>query len=303
MTVINPHFNIANPLNIYLTHNNRDYALHFVHSDEYEKAGSRRTRPRHRHSLYHIILIRQGEGTFLIDGKGLQVASGMLLFISPGQQHSLGLLDGEKIIYGEVTFEFLDGSDNQLDIDFGSLLSLISGEYLKVPLFIDSDDFLSVDSMLFFLKGMASLKDFNDKHLYFQTSSSVRLMNLLTDMAEQFILLQKENHRLSPMERIQSYIENNYQLPLTLVDLEKVGSLSAKYISRRFKEVYGETPIHYRDSLRIEAACKLLKDSHYSIGEIAGKCGFADIYYFSKIFRKRCSCAPGEYRERIRSSS
>lgn len=302
MLLINPNLKTINSEGFYLDLKKKHYAIRFVHSDNAEKAGDMRNRPKHRHSLYHIILIRRGQGSFVIEGKSISLVPGTLVFISPGMQHSVGLKKGEEVIYGEITFEFLDEEGEQLNIDFSSLLTHLSGDRLNIPLSLNSEELPTPQIVEGFINQFAALRNIQDKKQFFHMGSSALLSNMLIALAEQFILLQKDKPDISPMEKIRNYIERNYLLPLTLNDLGNIGSLSNKYISRRFKELYGDTPIRFRDNLRIEAAGRLLKNSNYSIGEIAEKCGFTDIYYFSKIFKKRTGKTPGKYRESIRSS-
>ena len=46
---------------------------------------------------------------------------------------------------------------------------------------------------------------------------------------------------------------------------------------------------------RLDMAQQLLIYSQLSVGEIAEKCGFQSIYYFSKYFKKRCGVSPGKF--------
>jgi YesN/AraC family two-component response regulator len=47
---------------------------------------------------------------------------------------------------------------------------------------------------------------------------------------------------------------------------------------------------------RIEQACCLLDLTTLSIKEIAAKAGYADPYYFSRLFKKVTTCSPIAYR-------
>lgn len=48
---------------------------------------------------------------------------------------------------------------------------------------------------------------------------------------------------------------------------------------------------------RLKKAKKLLVSTSYSIGEIAKRCGFDNVYYFSNCFKKNEGCSPSEYRK------
>lgn len=73
--------------------------------------------------------------------------------------------------------------------------------------------------------------------------------------------------------------------------------MSKMYFSSLFKEKTGYTPLQYLTEKRMENAKHLLSSSdlHYSISEIAELCGFEDIYYFSRVFKKNVGLSPTQW--------
>lgn len=65
-----------------------------------------------------------------------------------------------------------------------------------------------------------------------------------------------------------------------------------------FKEWAGESPIDYRNNIRITAAKSMLENSNLRISEIAYTVGFDDQYYFTRIFKKRIGMSPKEFRNK-----
>ena len=49
--------------------------------------------------------------------------------------------------------------------------------------------------------------------------------------------------------------------------------------------------------LRINEAQSLLKNSSYSLEQVASLVGYSDYFYFSKVFKKQCTYSPKEYRK------
>lgn len=83
------------------------------------------------------------------------------------------------------------------------------------------------------------------------------------------------------------------------LDLEKMaGELSVSYTSfrRAFKETMGIAPGQYYLNLKIEKACKLLKNTGLTVTEISSHLGFESEFYFSRIFKKKVGMAPGRFR-------
>ena len=55
------------------------------------------------------------------------------------------------------------------------------------------------------------------------------------------------------------------------------------------------------DSIRLEKAAGLLRDTALPVSCICYRCGFADLNNFDKAFRKEFHCAPGTYRTECRA--
>ncbi len=65
---------------------------------------------------------------------------------------------------------------------------------------------------------------------------------------------------------------------------------------RRFREATGRTPARYVQERRLERASELLVSTDHSIDRIAELSGFANRYYFTRVFTQRMGLPPGRYR-------
>ena len=75
--------------------------------------------------------------------------------------------------------------------------------------------------------------------------------------------------------------------------------LSYSYFKELFIAKYGMPPVKYLTYLRLEYAKELLITGRYSVGEIAEKCGFENVYYFSCVFKKSVGVSPKNYLKSI----
>lgn len=91
------------------------------------------------------------------------------------------------------------------------------------------------------------------------------------------------------------YIELNYHRPISLDELANTTGLSSKYFCRYFRLIIGRTPIDYLNYYRIERACYLLDQQQSTVTEAAYDCGFNDISYFIRMFKKYKDITPYQY--------
>jgi len=73
--------------------------------------------------------------------------------------------------------------------------------------------------------------------------------------------------------------------------------MSDTYFRRLFTRLYGQTPLHYLNRLRIEHAKSLLRDGSGSVAEVAAGSGFSDPKYFSTAFRAQTGQSPSAFRK------
>lgn len=74
--------------------------------------------------------------------------------------------------------------------------------------------------------------------------------------------------------------------------------MSHATLRRRFAEYLGMSPVEYRIRRRIERIQSLLRTTDLSQKELAARFGYADVYTFSRQFRRYTGATPGEFRLR-----
>jgi AraC-like DNA-binding protein len=80
-------------------------------------------------------------------------------------------------------------------------------------------------------------------------------------------------------------------------DLVKTSGMSSRQLHRKFREIFGTTPLHFLNKTRVEAACDDLLEMDKSISEIALETGFYDQSSFTQHFRKHVGMTPLRYRK------
>lgn len=72
--------------------------------------------------------------------------------------------------------------------------------------------------------------------------------------------------------------------------------LSERQFSRLFKLEVGITPAEHVEAVRMEAACRLLETTLFTIEQIARACGFGAPETMNRAFRRRLNTTPSDHR-------
>lgn len=95
------------------------------------------------------------------------------------------------------------------------------------------------------------------------------------------------------------YVQENIHKNLTIRELADKACMSEPNFFRCFKQQYGITPVEYINQQRIQLSMRLLNNTIYSISDICFACGYNNLNYFLKVFKKATGDTPASYRKKI----
>jgi transcriptional regulator GlxA family with amidase domain len=93
-------------------------------------------------------------------------------------------------------------------------------------------------------------------------------------------------------------MDREYAQPLDVASLARTALMSTAHFSRRFRDVYSETPYAYLMTRRIERAKALLRYGDLSVTEICFAVGCTSLGSFSSRFTELVGEPPSAYRAR-----
>ena len=105
------------------------------------------------------------------------------------------------------------------------------------------------------------------------------------------------DYKARQLKGIVGYLGEHFAEPLTLSAVAAQFGLSPQYFSTFFRENFGRTFTQHVNSLRIEQAARLLRETDLPVMEIAFNVGFDNFSYFIKRFREVYGVSPSHYRK------
>jgi AraC-like DNA-binding protein len=99
------------------------------------------------------------------------------------------------------------------------------------------------------------------------------------------------------------YLLANFRNPVRLERLLEITGMSKSTFSRQFLKHSGKTFQDFLLSLRIQAACRELKETRRPVLDVAVDCGFSELSFFNRCFRRAHGCTPTQFRSRKPSGS
>ncbi|MCC5805847.1 MAG: helix-turn-helix transcriptional regulator [Opitutales bacterium] len=80
-------------------------------------------------------------------------------------------------------------------------------------------------------------------------------------------------------------------------ELARAASVSPDHYGRLFRAINGCAPREWIQRARLQRASQLLRETALSISEIASETGYADVFQFSRLFKRRMGMPPGRWRD------
>ena len=90
-------------------------------------------------------------------------------------------------------------------------------------------------------------------------------------------------------------IREDFARKLSIESISDDLGVSASYLSRKFKEVTGQTFLDFLNKYRVQQAIVMLGTRQYRISEISEATGFTDYKHFCSVFKKYTSKSPTKF--------
>ena len=220
------------------------------------------------------------------------------------------------ITEGEV--RFLEESGNKLTADCGKLILIPQGHRYRMQYVGEKTSFILVnfdtvsmcgepvalsDRLEVLTKEVADkrvaniLSKMKDCSLSEDSSTVFRLKELfyrlLSVIFEEDMLIDTSKPKYANIIPGVAMLRKNYLENLSIPELAAACNISVSSFRALFTECYGMSPIQYRNRLRIDKAVAILSEGGCTVAEAAYACGFENIGYFCRYYKRVVGEAPG----------
>jgi len=104
------------------------------------------------------------------------------------------------------------------------------------------------------------------------------------------------------VERAQTWLAHHLATEVNMTELARYAAVSPRTLLRRFQAALELSPHKYLRNLRMDTARRGLEVTRFQVEKIARGVGYADVTFFSQLFRQHTGMTPAQYRRHARRS-
>lgn len=217
---------------------------------------------------HQLFIVSGGNGIVKANGKCYEIEKNDLFYISPGTPH-----------------EYY-GTDDEFETSY---LAFYSDNFESVKKYYNIRDF-----ELYKNKNRGRFEShLNNIYDNINFTHEISTLSAMTYSAVIAFFDEACKKEYSPIERVYNYIESNYSKMITLEDILLFYPYSKTKLCHDFKQNYKMTVFDMITKVRLNNARNMIKiNPHIKLSKIAESCGFGDVSYFCKMYKKFYGISP-----------
>jgi len=216
---------------------------------------------------FELTYIIKGSARYTINGENLELETGDLLFLCPGD-HKEAFTYPKNLMHCFATaFTVRNQPLKKNDDSFFSMVNRVGLRQDIINMFRELTIGWTTQQNGYILKTRALF---------------MLIMHRLSEIIINEEDLPFTDYRIN---KIINYISQHYAEKLTVKDLARQIHLDADYFGQLFKRETGFYVHQFITSIRVRNAEKTLLTGAYKIHEVAEQCGFSDSFHFYKSFK------------------
>lgn len=253
--------------------------------------------PEHAHTYTELIVILNGTGFHSSVNGRLPLSRGSVITVPPPLAHQMEDMVHLKFYVLKFDLSKLISSDYELKNDPG-----FRSLFIQFPLTRSKQNpappFILTEPQLLHISSLIQVmlqESHNHKPLY-KTIIRTHLFALTAFLSRCFLpeptVLSNHIHQILPTV---IYMEEHLKESIRIPFLADLVCLSTRQYDRIFQAAYGMPPSTYLSELRLNRSCQLMGNRSLSLRDISEQCGFKDLPFFYRCFKKRYGLTPKQY--------
>jgi len=253
---------------------------------------SRFTSPFHVHDEYEIILIRKGRGALFVGTLTYTFSPGQTFLLAPGVPHCfMNELENDESKAHAIMIQFKEnflGEGFFKSFECRNLSKLIQQSALGIRF----SDNTSLERKMLEIRSLNGLERLQKLISIFQTISN-HPFELLGNK-----LLAETNKLFDSkiINDVYNYVVTNFKDQISFSKAAQIANMQSSAFCRYFKRKTQNTFSEFVNQIRLAHARRLLIETDKYINEIGFECGYNNIPYFTRLFKKRYDLSPNEVR-------
>lgn len=256
----------------------------------------------HWHEEMEWIYFQKGDFPVWINTKEYQVHAPAFMCIHPEELHALILeKDG---IESAVVFPVDILCFERYDAAEAKVLGPLAEGKLRMPVLCQSGDAAFEELSACYKEIEQMLRQMKEQKNMFYLNIKAKMLELIA-VAYKYDLFtrqvredREESGTVENLKKVLQYIGEHYGSPIRLSELAELVNMNEQYFCRYFKKNIGKTITEYINVIRVEKAATALAETEDKVIDIAAACGFDNIGYFIRRFKKEKGMTPSEYRKK-----
>ncbi len=255
----------------------------------------------HFHNLLEIGYCRSGAGTLLLDGKKAPYRPGALRIVPP---YLLHCADGDGSA-GRWDLLFLDPAQLARELYPGDepyQKEIVERLNTRAALINcgGGGGYGSLETLVRMI-----LEEMRERRLNYRDSVKGLLLALATELMRMNMRKTDgpapersagRSEKLSKIGAALAYLDESCGAQLRVGELADICHMSETHFRREFETCMNMSPADYRNLVRVQRACALMRKTNDSMDLIAQKAGFSSISTFNRNFRKFLGVSPYQWK-------
>ncbi|MBR5518716.1 MAG: AraC family transcriptional regulator [Clostridia bacterium] len=243
----------------------------------------------HIHKEFEMIYVAKGKTYGKTAMESYTASKGDIILANPMEVHSLTIDKEEEYFHHCICF------DTSLISDTTMAEALAEGTMYAQHI-IKSDHPSSAIIRDLFLKLFKVAED-DGETAPLEAGAYISLIFAEIVKADLISKVIKRNKQSVFCSKIIKYINENYSKSITSAEPAKEFFYTQSHFCRTFTQNFGTSFSVFLNMYRVARAKEMLENTYTKISDIAQNCGFENLSYFSKTFKKIVGLSPAEYKK------